>query len=151
MVVAVLFPQLDNLDHLTRLLLPSLPHHEPLPESVIISRPTTLLPPLLQWLRAGERTRFPIENIQVMFQVKHLLLVKITALMASKQFASIPDLDMRSTCFRLHRQTGLQRNRISIRLHAHTAALVDHWKGDISRSKPRWHREADVRVPSSWL
>ena len=39
---------------------------------------TALLPPLFQRFRACERTRFPIENIQVMFQVKHLLLVRIT-------------------------------------------------------------------------
>jgi len=60
-----------------------MPHQERLPDLVETRPPQYRLPLLVQSRRPGQLPRLPLQRIEVMLQLHNLLLVPVTARMAS--------------------------------------------------------------------
>src|SRR4051812_24183970 len=79
---AVLTSELQQLDHRPRPKLPTLALHERLPQTVVARRPAPRLTPLLQRLAARECAWLTLEHVEVVLQVKDLLVPSIRARVA---------------------------------------------------------------------
>jgi hypothetical protein len=106
--------ELQQPDHLFRPPLFTVPRHQFLPDRIEALRPEPGSALLFQWPRAGQRTGFPIQHIEVVFEVEDLPLPAVTALMPGHAASLMPQLYSAGIGLRMHLDSGLQRNRIRI-------------------------------------
>ena len=85
--LTMLMREPEQLDHLPGSGLLAVSLHHRLPDLVEARRPETRLPSLLQRLRSRQRARLPIQDIEVMLQIRNLLLATITALVSGDAHA----------------------------------------------------------------
>src|SRR5271167_1585033 len=90
--MAVLLDQAQHLDHLARAALLSMTTDQLVEESIVTGRPPSSLPPRRERFGSGQRARLALEHIQIMFQLRHLLMAFVTALVARDAAALVANL-----------------------------------------------------------
>ena len=93
LVVAVLAAELHELDHLAGSFELPVTSIQLGPQLVVARGPPTFLPPLSERRRAGQRSRLPDQNIQVVLEFINRLAAAVAALVACHDVALVPDLN----------------------------------------------------------
>ena len=66
-----------------------------------------------------------------MFEIEHLLMAFVTALVAGEAATFVPDLDTARIESDLNRPADIDRSRIQVGSHSDAAQPVDPWERDI--------------------
>src|ERR1700683_1949069 len=92
-LIAELAAHADERHHRSGAGLASLAFDHLLPDLVVALRPPALSPPLRQRRRSAQRSRLPVQHIEVVFQIEDLLQSAVTAFMAGDPAAMVTELD----------------------------------------------------------
>jgi hypothetical protein len=129
---AIAGSELQQLDHLPRALLTTMARVQPMPPPVEGLWPAPCLAPLGQCSRPGQCAGLALQHIQVVLQIEHLLLAAEAAFVPRHTPALMPQLNKISVYASFDLGSGLQRNRVSVGPHAHTAQPIDRGEADLS-------------------
>src|SRR6266545_3259996 len=94
------------------------------PEPVETLWPASAFPPLPQWTRSRQRSRFLLQHVEIVLQIEHLLVATETALMPRHALPFLPDLDIGRQQFRLRARPRPQWRRIEVSAHLHAPLTI---------------------------
>src|SRR6202022_1123017 len=97
--------------------LASLPLDHLLPDAVVTLRPPALGTPLRQRRRSAQRSRLPVQYVEVVFQIEDLLQSAVTTLVAGDPGAVVTELDHAGIDAGFDDRARLQRHGIRVRPH----------------------------------
>ncbi len=72
----------QHLDHLACAAGLAVPLDKLAHQPIITRRQESALPPRGQWLRTDQRTRLALQHVEIMFEIEHLLMTLVAALVA---------------------------------------------------------------------
>src|SRR5271166_5106108 len=127
--------QTQHLDHLAGAALLAVPTDQFGQQAIITLRPQPALPPRRQRLRSDECSRLTLQHVEIVFEIEHLLMAFVAALVAGEAATFVPDLDATRIEPDLDRPADLDRSRIQVGSHPDAAQPVYSWERDIGKIK----------------